>query len=266
VLYKEREMVLSEDQLGRLIAEGLQEFWIRVEDSRLYCSQVETALDDILLDVEQPLERRTAILHGVAVGIAEDLLAARPAGTTVARAQRLMISTSGLVTRDARAMTAIRRVLGPGDKLARHSLTVGFLGMGLCATVLGREPNLLAQAGLAGLLHDIGEVGKAGGDADTEHANRGYQELRRLGLPETVCEVARYHHERIDGSGYPCGLRGSEIPEFARIVGLVDTFEKVHSHQGRRVGVFDALRILAQTYRGCFEERLAHGLVQMFGA
>jgi putative nucleotidyltransferase with HDIG domain len=266
VLYKERDTVLTGEQLGRLIAEGLQEFHIRVEDRQLYCRQVESALEDILLDIQQPLERRAAVLYGVAIGVAEELLAAAPEPAVIARAQRVMITTSGLVARDAQAFAAIRRVLGAGIGLAGHSLSVGFLAMGLARQVLHGDPNLLAQIGLAGLLHDIGEAGRTGSDVDPEHTRRGYLELRRLGLPEIVCEVALDHHERIDGSGFPRGLRGEEIPEFARIVGLVDTFEKVYAHQEPRVGVFDALRILAQAYRGCFDERLAHGLVQVFAA
>ena len=79
-----------------------------------------------------------------------------------------------------------------------------------------------------------------------------------------VVEAARSHHERWDGSGFPQALKGAQIPELARIVGLVNTFDKVYSAQQPRVGVFDALRILAQAYRGCFDEKLALGLVKLF--
>ena len=50
----------------------------------------------------------------------------------------------------------------------------------------------------------------------------------------------------------------------ARVVGLVNTFDKVYTTQQPRVGVFDALRILAQAYRGCFEPKLAAGLISLF--
>ncbi|MGK0303450.1 MAG: HD-GYP domain-containing protein (c-di-GMP phosphodiesterase class II) [Planctomycetota bacterium] len=77
-------------------------------------------------------------------------------------------------------------------------------------------------------------------------------------------EAAQSHHECFDGTGYPKGLRGKEIPELARIVGLVNLFDKVYNDQEPRVGVFDALRIMAQAYRGSFDERMAQGFVKLF--
>ena len=59
-------------------------------------------------------------------------------------------------------------------------------------------------------------------------------------------------------------MSGREIPEFARLVGLVTLFDKVYSGAEPRIGVFDALRILAQAYRGSFDERMAQGLVKLF--
>ena len=148
--------------------------------------------------------------------------------------------------------------------LARHSLTVGFLSMGLARLVLGGDAGALSMIGLGGLLHDVGKVGHEGVEHDPEHTTRGAAYLRGLGLPKAVVECARSHHECHDGSGFPQGLRGSEIPEAARVVGLVNQFDKVYNAEGPRVGVFDALRILAQAYRGCFDERLAQGLVKLF--
>lgn len=128
----------------------------------------------------------------------------------------------------------------------------------------GGDAGTLTMAGLAGLLHDVGRVGHEDIDHDPEHAERGAALLRSLGLPAPVVDAARSHHECHDGSGFPQGLRDQQIPEMARIVGVVNTFDKVYSAQQPRVGVFDALRILAQAYRGCFHERMAMGLVKLF--
>jgi putative nucleotidyltransferase with HDIG domain len=148
--------------------------------------------------------------------------------------------------------------------LASHSLTVAFLSMGLARIVLGGDGGTLVHAGLAGLLHDVGKVGHEELDHDPEHTLRGADLLRSLGMPPPVVDAARAHHERWDGTGFPAGKQGAAIPELARIVGIVDSFDKVYSQQSPRVGVFDALRILAQAYRGCFDERLAVGLVKLF--
>jgi putative nucleotidyltransferase with HDIG domain len=182
----------------------------------------------------------------------------------VQRAQKVMMATSGLLLREQNGFAAIRRLMGASQGLVAHSLTVGFLSMGLSRLVAGGDGGTLVLAGLAGLLHDVGKVDYEDLDHDPEHTTRGADILRGLGLPTPIVEAARSHHERFDGTGFPQALKGPEIPELARIVGIVDSFEKVYSTQVPRVGVFDALRILAQAYRGCFDERLALGLVKLF--
>lgn len=266
VLYHPAAAALDESHLGRLQAEGIAQLFIRDVDRSAYFGRVESSLDDILRERGMPLERRADVLHGVAVQVADELLKGPPDRATLQRAQRVMMATSGLLLRETQGFAAIRRLLGAGPGLARHSLTVSFLAMGLARTTLGADGNTLVTAGLAGLLHDVGKVGHEDLDHDPEHTVRGADFLRGLGVPSAVVDAARAHHERWDGSGFPLGLRGAQIPEVARLVGLVNTFDKVYAAQTSRVSVFDALRILAQAYRGCFDERLAHGLVQLFGA
>ncbi|MBM4060802.1 MAG: HD domain-containing protein [Planctomycetes bacterium] len=264
VLYHPAGAALDEGHLGRLQAEGIAQLFIRDVDRGAYFGRVEASLDRVLLERGVPLERRADVLQGVAVRVAEDLLRAPPDRAALQRAQRVMLATSGLLLREERGFAAIRRVMGAGQGLATHSVTVGFLAMGLARFVLGGDGNALLLAGLAGLLHDVGKVGHEGRERDPEHTDRGADYLRGLGVQAPVVDAARCHHERWDGSGYPRGLRGERIPELARLVGLANTFDKVYAGQQPRVGVFDALRILAQAYRGCFDDRLAQGFVRLF--
>lgn len=264
VLYHPAAAPLDESHIGRLQAEGAAHLFIRDVDRDAYFHRVEGALDTILLDRHTPLERRADVLLGVALQVSGELLEAVPDRATLQRAQRVMMATSGLLLRDPQGFAAIRRVMSSSQGLAAHSLTVSFLAMGLVRVLFGGDVGALLQAGLAGLLHDVGRVGHEELDHDPEHTGRGVAILRGLGLGGPIVDAARLHHERHDGSGYPLGLVGSDIPELARVVGMVDTFDTIYSEQRPKVGVFDALRIMAQTYRGCFDERLALGLVKLF--
>ena len=264
VLYHAAGAPLDESHVGRLAAEGTTHLFVRDADRPAYFARVEQELDQVLLDRRLPIEQRADVLHGVALRVANDLLAAPPDRDRLQRAQRLMMATSGVLLREQRGFAAIRRVLGASQGLATHSLTVGFLAMGLARFVLAGDSGTLLHAGLAGLLHDVGRAGREREQHDPDHAARGAAWLARLGVPAAVVDAARWHHERHDGSGFPDGLRGDAIPPLARVVGIVDTFDKVYSSQRPRVGVFDALRILAQAYRGCFDEQLAAGLVTLF--
>jgi HD-GYP domain-containing protein (c-di-GMP phosphodiesterase class II) len=66
------------------------------------------------------------------------------------------------------------------------------------------------------------------------HAERGYEALRRIEFPWPVAEAVRQHHERVDGSGYPRGLRGDDILLEARIVAVADAVEAMLSTRPQR--------------------------------
>ena len=266
VLYRDVRTPFDASHAARLRAEGVTHLWVHEHDKRGYARRVEAGLEDLLHDRSVPAEERAEVLHGVALVVAQDVLGKPPGRDEVRRVERFLVSTATLVVREPGAFHAIRQLLRAGQDLADHSTTVAFLSLGLARQVVGAEPNTLVQASLAGFLHDVGLVGRplTEDDTDTQHAERGYRFLREQGLPEPVCEAAWAHHERHDGSGLPRGLVGESIPLLGRIVGLVDAFEKVYSGQKTRMGVFDALRVLAQAYRGCFDEDLAVSLLRVF--
>ena len=96
----------------------------------------------------------------------------------------------------------------------------------------------------AARMHDIGKIGipdnvlnKVGRLTDDEYAKmkshvmRGAEILKDFTLVEHVVDGTRYHHERYDGKGYPDGLKGEEIPLFARIIGVADAFDAMTSNR-----------------------------------
>lgn len=106
---------------------------------------------------------------------------------------------------------------------------------------------------LAAMLHDIGKIGiqdqvlqKPSKLAANEwdhmrtHPELGYDILRRLEGLEDVAEGMRYHHERWDGAGYPCGLKGEAIPLFARVIAVADAFDAMVSKRPYHSGVSSA--------------------------
>ena len=173
-------------------------------------------------------------------------------------------AASALFLRDKKAFVAVRSILQARTDLAHHSMVVSLLSVGLAKQVLGSDTTALIHAGLAGLLHDVGRIGHEDDVEDGEHVRRGAELLVKADVPRPVLDAVAMHHERMDGSGYPLRLRGPSIAMLGRLVGLVDTFATIYSEQKTRVGVFDALRILAEVYRGCFDDQIAVALVRLF--
>jgi putative two-component system response regulator len=116
--------------------------------------------------------------------------------------------------------------------------------LALYATALGRaigvSPEELAALERGGYLHDVGKIGipdavllKPGPLTDDErllmqqHTVIGERLCGNLRSLASVRPIVRWHHERLDGSGYPDGLRGDAIPLTAQIVGVVDVFDAI---------------------------------------
>lgn len=99
----------------------------------------------------------------------------------------------------------------------------------------------------AGLLHDVGKIripgsviNKPGKLTDEEyeqikiHPVTGYHVLKDIYDDRLIANGAKFHHERYDGTGYPNGLTGEDIPEVARIVGVADTYDAMASNRSYR--------------------------------
>jgi HD-GYP domain-containing protein (c-di-GMP phosphodiesterase class II) len=130
----------------------------------------------------------------------------------------------------------------------------------------------------AGLLHDVGKVGvptsiirKPGRLDDTEmdairlHPARGVELIGNIPFLEEVKSAVLHHHEKYDGSGYPAGLSGQNIPYFARIIGIVDAFDCLTSTRSYRPArsVQETVAILLQDRHTHFDPRLVDAFVEV---
>jgi diguanylate cyclase (GGDEF)-like protein/putative nucleotidyltransferase with HDIG domain len=127
-----------------------------------------------------------------------------------------------------------------------HCQTVSQLCL-VIATQLGVDPEQLPRLRLAGLLHDVGKIGvpdsilqKPGALTDEEyeqmktHSVLGAEILEAAGM-RVEANWVRHHHERIDATGYPDGLAGTDIPLESRIILVADAFEAMTSDRPYRL-------------------------------
>jgi PAS domain S-box-containing protein/putative nucleotidyltransferase with HDIG domain len=129
---------------------------------------------------------------------------------------------------------------------AGHELRVSALASAI-ATEMHLSPQQVEGIRISGLLHDIGKftipaeiLTKPTRLSPEElalvrtHAEAGYEALRPIQFPWPVAEAVRQHHERLDGSGYPRGLKGDEIALEARILAVADTVESMATNRPYR--------------------------------
>ena len=133
------------------------------------------------------------------------------------------------------------------DRYTRgHSQRVAEYSRAL-AKRMGKSEEEQETVYFAGLLHDVGKIrvpeaviNKPGRLTDEEfdqiriHPVSGYHILRDISRDERIGYGAKFHHERYDGTGYPSGLTGRNIPEIARIIGVADAYDAMASNRSYR--------------------------------
>ncbi len=151
--------------------------------------------------------------------------------------------------------------------------------MGIC-NALGLSGDDMDVIRVAALLHDYGKIGvpdailkKAGKLTREEyrvvqgHAPKTREILSRInfeGIYEQVPEIAGAHHEKMDGSGYPNGLRGTEIPLGSRIIAVADFFEAITAkrHYREPMPIAKAFQLLLEESGRQFDEDVVAAFVK----
>ena len=166
------------------------------------------------------------------------------------------------------------------ERTASHCLNTSILSIAF-GKHLGLADADLNMLGQGAMLHDIGKVrvppailDKPGPLTEEErqlvrrHPMDGEAVLRLTRqLPDQVLEIVRWHHERLDGKGYPDGLAGDSIPLAARIVGLVDTYESLTADAPYRPAspAADALRVLRTEGTEAYGKDLIQEFIRCLG-
>jgi HD-GYP domain-containing protein (c-di-GMP phosphodiesterase class II) len=178
------------------------------------------------------------------------------------------------------ALAALTRLRASGEYLYNHSI-----GMSIWAAIVGRHIGLMADTleklvvgcamcdlGMSllpkGKIPDTGPL-----DAETRrlllsHPILGADHLKKTGDADIeILGIIEYHHERHDGSGYPKGAKGAEIPLLARIAGLVDTYDAMINKRGYSVqrSSFEAVQELIDCSDTLFPRVLVEQFVQAIG-
>lgn len=161
--------------------------------------------------------------------------------------------------------------MGHSERVAKYSI--------LIAEILGLDTKLVDELYKAALLHDIGKIGipddilrktskltKEEYEVIKTHTTIGAEILKEINpknMMNSLIDTARSHHERLDGSGYPDKLANDEIPLFAKIVGVADTFDAMTTDRPYHKGLTfeEGIKELKRCSVTYFEEEIVNAFV-----
>ena len=186
---------------------------------------------------------------------------------------------SASVQRNSVALVSLARLKTKDDYTFMHSVSVCALMVALSRQIgLGEEET--RQAGVAGMLHDIGKMAipldilnKPGSLTDNEfavvrrHPEQGFAMLSECkGLGEVPLDVCLHHHEKMDGSGYPKGLSGEQITRMARMGAICDVYDAITSTRAYKQAWDPSASIQRMSqWKGSFDPELFQSFVRCIG-
>lgn len=183
------------------------------------------------------------------------------------------------IFRNQDALSCIAMIKQKDAYLLEHSINVATL-ITIFAKHLRLDRAIIEELATGALLHDIGKIkvddavlNKPGKLSDAEfeqmkqHAQFSYEIVTEAGLSKISCEVAGFHHERLDGSGYPRGLSNGEISDYVRMASIVDVFDALTAERVYKKSLtpIQAFKILRENSPHHFDEKLLNEFINCIG-
>lgn len=221
---------------------------------------------------QEVLRENKAIIHEVKVGYVKG----------VRKAEQLVTTLADLLEGDG-ILVALMNLLGSeetGNEFYYHSLNVAMLSM-----IIGHEfdlsPDMIKDIGMGALFHDLGELDekgkflrKVGNLTPTErrafrrHPESGRKMLERgFGIPASSLDAISQHHERLNGTGYPRGLKDQALHFSSKIVMVADAYDELCNHPEieKSLTPYQALSSLYNKREGEFWEEAVVALIRNLG-
>lgn len=291
----------NEKDLDKLLTCRCEEIWIDTSKGLDILGAVETIdsptnppVTPIAEEAPRPVKKKV-----VPVSLAEELDSAKKIHTSaktivktmfndvrmgnafeIEEATALVEEVNQSIERNPNALLSLVRLKNADEYTYLHSVAVCMLMVAL-AKQLHLSEDQIRQAGLAGLLHDVGKMAIPSGvlnkvdkltddefNVIKQHPQCGWEILKSCyQVSDIALDVCLHHHERIDGRGYPDKISGEALTLFARMGAVCDVYDAISSDRcyKKAWGPAESIHKMASWQAGHFDETVFHAFVKTIG-
>jgi putative nucleotidyltransferase with HDIG domain len=279
-LYAHPDEPFSDDQRRKLYENGVTEVYVLDRQRRQFQNYLESHLGNTLDNDNLPMKERSKIFYTVSVSILKETFESKlPATLDKALFERIfeLVTASTRFLQEGGSMKSLAKLITHDYQTYSHCVHV-FVYTSAILQTFGIDEDTLAQVGLGAMLHDIGKalipkevLNKAGSLSIKErelmesHPVKGVAVCSQMPLTQEAVNVILFHHERMDGSGYPAGLAGNAIPLSVRAAAVADVYDALTSDRPytKARSPFEALSTIRDDMAEAFDQEVLKRFVMV---
>lgn len=245
---------------------GIQEVYIRGSEKSLYEKYIERNLGSILLDESMPIEVRTKVFYEASALVVQDVFDRKlPSGLRARHFDRItnVVKSSIKFLAEEQSLAAVAPFISHDYKTYTHCMHVFIYSVAMFHTYDMTESEIF-EFGLGALLHDVGKariptrilnkrgpLTQAEREIIKEHPVHGVSMCAHLPLTQNTINCILFHHETLDGSGYPAGLKGDNLPLAVRVITLADIYDALTTNRpyAEAMEPYEALSLIRNDMR-----------------
>lgn len=261
VLYANRGEAFTDRHRQTLHDNGIKEVYVKGKHKREYDEYVERNLGFILADENIPPRERSRVLYTTSAEIMEETFTRKlPENLGKKHMERVaaFVRKSARYLSDVESLKTMAEFISHDYKTYSHCVNVFIYTMAILSTY-ELDDDEVFHCGMGAMLHDIGKMrisldilnkpGKLEPEERTvvnQHSMYGVALTTHAKLHRISLNCILFHHEKLDGSGYPAQLQGDAIPLHVRVVTVADVYDAITSDRPYAAGAkpYQALRIM----------------------
>lgn len=278
VLYAHPNENFTEEHRKRLYQHGVEEIYVLTNQRRQYEEYVEANLGNFLQNNELPIRERSRVFYNASISIIKDTFEnCLPGAMEREQFDRIVkfVTTGTKFLLQNGSLKSVAALISHDYQTYSHCLHVFVFATAILQTYDIDEDQLF-RLGMGAILHDIGKtlipkyvlnkkgkLNKEERDIINTHPLMGAALCTKVPLSHDAINCILFHHEKMDGSGYPAGLQSADLPLAVKAITVADVYTALTAERpyARARAPFEALTMMRDEMPGHFDVRILKRLI-----